>query len=340
MSRSIPTPAATSAPLSRRRFLHAAIDAAPLACAASLGATVGQVLLPGGAARAQSPDPAGSRTAGIAGGATITSRALGDLVLLQGAGSNVLALPGPDGALMIDGGLAANADALLAAVRRETGSERIDLLVNTHWHPEQTGANEAVGRAGGRIFAHEKTAMYLGSPVYSALFDGRLPPLAEAGRPTQTTRGDGTLEFAGRRIDFGYLPAAHTDGDLYLHFPDENLIAVGGVIAAASWPLLDHRNGAWYGGRVRAVQWLADLARPDTIIVPADGAVMSGRDLVRQRDIYLELFETLIGYMNRGFGPEDAAANNPLEAYEDEFGDARDFLYGAYRSMLIAYVPD
>jgi hypothetical protein len=68
--------------------------------------------------------------------------------------------------------------------------------------------------------------------------------------------------------------------------------------------------------------------------------VLTGAEIVRQRDIYLELFETLIAYMNRGFGPEDAARENPLSSYEVEFGDAREFLYGAYRSMLIAYVPD
>ena len=29
-----------------------------------------------------------------------------------------------------------------------------------------------------------------------------------------------------------------------------------------------------------------------------------------------------------------------LSKYQAEFGDASAFLYGAYRSMLIAYVPD
>jgi hypothetical protein len=148
------------------------------------------------------------------------------------------------------------------------------------------------------------------------------------------------LEFAGQSVDFGYLPAAHTDGDLYLHFREQNLVAAGGVVSAEQWPLLDHRNGAWYGGRVRAVQWLAELVEPDTRVVPADGRVLTGREIVRQRDIYLELFETLIGYLNRGFGPEDAAAANPLRQYEAEFGDGTEFLYGALRSMLIAYVPD
>ena len=48
----------------------------------------------------------------------------------------------------------------------------------------------------------------------------------------------------------------------------------------------------------------------------------------------------MIGYMNMGFGAEDAVARNPLEQYEAEFGDPSAFLYGAFRSMMIAYVPD
>ena len=48
----------------------------------------------------------------------------------------------------------------------------------------------------------------------------------------------------------------------------------------------------------------------------------------------------MIGYMNMGLGPEDAVARNPLKKYEAEFGDPSAFLDGAYRSMLIAYVPD
>jgi hypothetical protein len=48
--------------------------------------------------------------------ARITTTDLGGATLLEGAGGNVLALPGPDGALMIDGGSAANASALVDAV--------------------------------------------------------------------------------------------------------------------------------------------------------------------------------------------------------------------------------
>ncbi len=307
--------------LSRRSFLRAAVGAVPLAGAASL--------VPILSGRSQ-PASAGIAVAD-----------LGGLALLQGAGCNVIALAGEDGALIVDGGLAANAEALLRAVRRATGNDHVRMLVNTHWHPEQTGANVAVGRAGGAILAHEKTRMYLSNTVYSSVeLEGRLAPLPEAGRPSRVTRSEGSLEFAGRRVDYGYLPAAHTDGDLYVHFPALGVLAAGGVVSGQRWPRLDYLNGAWFGGRVRALERLAELVDSDTRVVPAHGLAMTGRDIVRHRDIYQELFETMIGYMNMGFGPEDVVARNPLERYTGEFGDPSTFLDDAYRSMLIAYVPD
>jgi cyclase len=271
----------------------------------------------------------------------ITTTDLGGATLFQGAGGNVIALPGPDGALMIDGGRRANADALLEAVKTATKSSRIHTLINTHWHPEQTGANEAVGKSGGVIFAHDKTKTMVSNTVYSAIgFTSRVPPLPKEGRPTKTVRSDGSMDFAGQQIEYGYIPAAHTDGDLFVHFPKLNLLAVGGVVSAEEWPLLDYKNGAWLGGRVRALERLATVVRPDTRVVPASGRVMTGKDIVRQRDIYQKLFTTMIGYLNMGLGPEDAVQRNPLKEYEKEFGDASDFEYAALRSMMIAYVPD
>jgi glyoxylase-like metal-dependent hydrolase (beta-lactamase superfamily II) len=297
---------------SRRRFLQVG--------AAALGST----LLP---------------TAGFA-QTKISTTDLGGATLLQGAGCNVIALPGLDGALMIDGGLAANAEALLTAVKSATHASRINTLINTHWHPEQTGANDAVGRAGGVIFAHEKTKTYLSNAVYSVTFKGRRAALPQAARPTKTTRGDGSMEFAGVTLDYGYMPAAHTDSDLFIHVPAMNLLVVGGVVSAEEWPLLDYRNGAWLGGRVRALEHLADLVKPATRVVPAHGRVMTGAEIVRHRDMYQKLFTTMIGYLNMGLGPEDAVTRNPLKEYTSEFGDPSAFTYGALKSMMIAYVPD
>jgi glyoxylase-like metal-dependent hydrolase (beta-lactamase superfamily II) len=287
------------------------------------------------------PGPAHAADAAQFASTRIAATDLGGATVIEGAGCNVTVLPGPDGALMIDGGLRANADALLAVVRQATRTERVHTLINTHWHPDATGANEAVGRSGGVIFAHEKTRTFVSSTVYSAVgFTDRVPPLPREGRPTRTTRADGSMEFAGQQVEYGYMPAAHTDGDLFVHFPELNLVAVGGVVSAEEWPLLDYKNGAWLGGRVRALERLARIVRPDTRVVPATGRRMTGSDIVRHRDIHQKLFTTMIGYLNMGLGPEDAVQRNPLEEYEKEFGDASDFEYAALRSMMIAYVPD
>jgi cyclase len=264
----------------------------------------------------------------------------GGLFLFQGAGCNVVAMRGDDGALMIDGGLAADADALLRAVKEKTGNNRIHTLINTHWHPEQTGCNEAVGRDGGVIIAHEKTRLYLSSSIMSTLFDGKLEPLPKVAQPTKTTQQGDSLKFAGKQVDYAYLPQAHTDGDLYVHFPELNILVAGGVASAEQWPLLDYRNGAWYGGRVRAFERLAKLVQPDTRVVPANGRLMTGHDIQRHNDIYQKLFTEMIAYMNMGFGADEVVATNPLKPYESELGSAAAFLNGAYRSMQIAYVPD
>ena len=299
--------------VSRRRFLHVGAVA------------LGGALVP----------------AGLQAQARITTTDLGGAMLLQGAGGNVITVSGPEGALMIDGGLAANAEALLAAVRKTTGAARIHTLINTHWHPEQTGANEAVGRAGGVIVAHEKTKTMVSNTVYAAIgFTDRVRPLPQAARPAKTVRADGSMDFAGQQIDYGYMPAAHTDGDLFVYFPKLNLLAAGGVVSAEEWPLLDYKNGAWLGGRVRALERLATIVKPDTRVVPSTGRMMTGKDIMRHRDMYQQLFTTMIGYLNMGFGPEDAVQRNPLKEYQPEFGDPSAFTYGALRSMLIAYVPD
>ena len=310
--------------LSRRSFLQ------------SSAAVLGSALLP-----AFAKATAGEPVLAFAQNARITTTDLGGAWLFQGAGGNVVALPGPEGALLVDGGRAANAEALLAAVRTATGASRIHTLINTHWHPDQTGANDAVGRAGGVIVAHEKTKLLLSNTVYNAIgIKERVAALPAAARPAKTVRLNGSIEFPGQQIDYGYMPAAHTDGDVYVHIPKLNLLVVGGVLSAEEWPLLDYKNGAWFGGRVRAAEALADLVRPDTRVVPAVGRMMTGKEVVRQRDIYQKLFTTMIGYLNKGFGPEDAARENPLKEYEKEFGDATQFEYDALRSMMIAYVPD
>jgi cyclase len=316
--------------LSRRRLLNGGLQVLGAASTAAALGPLG-VLAPWGTALASGADITTT---------PLTPKEMGGLTLLQGAGCNVVAMPGPDGALLIDGGLAPSSKALLKAVEKATGSTRVSTLINTHWHPEQTGSNLSIGSKGGVIIAHEVTRLYEGRKATSVCYEGTYGPLPEKARATKTTRTSGSLEFAGQHIDYDYLPAAHTDGDLYIHFPEANLLVAGGPVSGSRWPVLDIHNGGWLGGLVRAYEKLATVVKSDTRIVPADGKLLTGADIVRYRDIYSKLFTQMFVYFNKGYGPSDAAAARPLKDYEDELGDASVFLAGAYRSLLQAYVPD
>jgi len=270
----------------------------------------------------------------------LTSKERGGLTLFQGAGCNVVAMPGPEGALLIDGGLAAHSKLLLKAVLETTGARRVNTLINTHWHPEQTGSNETVGKDGGLIISHEVSRLYEGRKAVSACYDGSYGPLPEKARATKTTRDSGSLDFAGHHVDYGYLPASHTDGDLYVHFPELNVLVTGGPVAGNRWPVLDIHNGGWLGGLVRAYEKLATLVKDDTRVVTTDGKMWAGADVIRYRDIYQKLFKDNFVFFNKGYGPSDAVAARPLKDHESELGDPAVFLAGAYRSVLQAYVPD
>ena len=58
------------------------------------------------------------------------------------------------------------------------------------------------------------------------------------------------VEIGGRPIEFGYLIEAHTDGDIYVAFPDLDVIAVGDVASPGRDPVFDWFGGGWLGGRL------------------------------------------------------------------------------------------
>jgi cyclase len=272
----------------------------------------------------------------------ITRIDLGHAWVLQGAGGNVFTFPGinENGALMADGGLAMHSQALLEAVFAVTGQERVHTLFNTHFHPEQTGSNERLGATGTTIIAHENTQRCLKNALLSALYEGRHGPLADTGIPSVALRGDGTMKFAGQEIIYGYLPAAHTNGDLFLYFPMLDTLIAGGPVTAREWPLLDIRQGAWMGGLLRAYEKLSAVVSADTIVVPAHGPLLSGTDILRMRAMFTMIHLKLAEELNKGMGPDDIVDMALFKEYTAEFGDNSRFMDLAHRSLQIAYVPD
>jgi hypothetical protein len=76
---------------------------------------------------------------------------------------------------------------------------------------------------------------------------------------------------------------------------------------------------------VRADEILGEVAKASTLIVPADGLVLTGADIVRHKEMYRELIWKFIVWFNKGYGPQDVITARPLKDHEAQFGDPAQF---------------
>ena len=240
--------------------------------------------------------------------------------------------------LLVDGGSAAASDALMKAVTALPGGGPVHTIFNTHWHPEQTGSNEVLGKAGTTIIAQENTKLWLTTDVtwsWNGKLFKRLPKIAQPNKTFYTT---GTLESG---IQYGHIPdAAHTDGDLYVYFPQQNVLAVGDVVSGQGWPVVDWQTGGWIGGIVGGLQRLQTIANADTRIVPGRGPVLSLADIKKQTEMYGEIYNRLSQMLNKGRGPSEAVEARPTKEFDAQMGNGDEFVRRSFESLWAYLSPD
>ena len=261
------------------------------------------------------------------------------IVRAPGEAAAVVAHTGSDGVLLVDGGSAAGSDAVLKAVAAlPNGGGRIHTLFNTHWHPEQTGSNEKLGMAGATIIAQENTRLWLQQNVTWPWNGQKFKKLPRIAQPNKTFYDKGALDSG---IRYGYISdAAHTDGDLYVYFPQQNVLAVGDAACGQGWPVVDWWTGGWIGGIVGGLQRIQSLANRDTKIVPARGPVLSYADIAAQTDMYGTIYDRLNQMLNKGHSPSEGVAAKPAKEYEAKMGNADEFIRRSFESLWAYLSPD
>jgi glyoxylase-like metal-dependent hydrolase (beta-lactamase superfamily II) len=299
-------------------------------------------ILLGGAAglSLSSPSSAQQRSSTVSTGsgsrAPITAVPLSDnLVEFTGAGGNVVVVTGPDGLVMIDGGLRERSADLLKAIAGHTGGKRVQALFNTDWRPEYTGSNETIGKTGAKIIAHENTKQYLGAELFVDWQDRTYKPLPSQALPNQTFYTSGTMTVGGERIDYGHLGQAQTDGAIYVFFPGSNVLMTGDALSVGKYPIPDYTTGGWLGGLIAADTTLLGIANPETRLVPGTGPLQTRADLQAQHDMLNTMMDRFKKMMKQGLGPEDIIAAAPTKEFDVKWGDPDRFVYTAYRSMWL-----
>ena len=249
----------------------------------------------------------------------------GNVYMVQrpGGGGNIGVQVGPDGVLLVDSLFAPLTERLVAAVR-QVNDEEIRFLVNTHIHRDHTGGNENLAEMGVVIFAHDNTRSHFfkerfRGPRAGGVF-GPQPPAAA--RPLITFNDTMSFHLNGEEVQAFLAPPAHTDGDVFVYFPESDVLHLGDVYRTTSYPIIDVYNGGTLRGTIAAMDKAIDIAGPNTKVIPGHGLEVVGRDeLVEFRDMILDIQGQVLSMIREGKKLDEVMAARPTAAYDAEWTD-------------------
>jgi cyclase len=264
----------------------------------------------------------------------------GNVYMLVGAGGNIAVQVGDDGVLLVDTGLAANADKVVAAIKT-LSNKPIRYIINTHVHPDHVGGNDAIGKlgstiAGGNvgagagvgagIIAHENVLNRMSAPT------GQQAPFPTTAWPTDTyISKQKELFFNGESLQIIHQPAAHTDGDSIVYFRKSDVIAAGDLFVTTTYPFIDQARGGNITGIVAALNNMLDIAIPKamqeggTYIIPGHGRLTDEADLLEYRDMITIIRDRIQDGVKRGLTLEQVKAAKPTLDYDARWGATTGF---------------
>lgn len=259
----------------------------------------------------------------------------GSVYMLVGAGGNITVQAGDEGVLIVDTGVAARADAVLAAIGR-ISDKPIRIIINTHAHADHTGGNDALAKAGralganapgnfglpldtARVLAHET--------VLRRMSDATAGPARPfAALPTETFFGaDKEIFFNGEAVQIMHHPG-HTDGDVIVFFRRSDVVSSGDTFLTTTYPVIDEASGGGIQGVIDALNRLLDITIPrdkaeaGTYVIPGHGRLADEADVVEYRDMLTIVRDRISDLVAQGMTLEQAKAARPTRDYDGRYG--------------------
>jgi cyclase len=200
--------------------------------------------------------------------------------------SNSTFLVGRHGILVVDTGLnGAEGQKLLAAIRRASRLP-VQFIITTHYHPDHQGGNAVVGPEAVVVsspFTREQTQQMIRQVAQRE--QGKVSETSAAFRlATVTVARKLTIYLDDDPVEIFSPGPAHTEGDLYVYFPNQKTVSTGDVYMTNSCPAMDQGSADNWVHALDAI-----LALPAEHFVPGHFEVGTRSTVQRFRDYLRDL---------------------------------------------------
>ncbi|KPM31856.1 Secreted hydrolase [Croceitalea dokdonensis DOKDO 023] len=209
----------------------------------------------------------------------ITSEQLSEhIYVLFGSGGNIGLAIGEETAYVIDDQFGPLTDKILAHITSLT-DKPVKWVLNTHWHGDHTGGNANMANQGATIIAHENVRKRMAAEQDRG--GGRIvEPSPKEALPVITFNDKLTLHLDnGNDMHAMHVNDAHTDGDAYYYFPEDNVIHMGDNFFVGRYPYIDLNSGGDIDGLISNISMTLGIIDDKTKIIPGHGPVASKKEL-------------------------------------------------------------
>jgi len=243
----------------------------------------------------------------------------GGVSMLDGSGGNIGVLVAPGEKFMVDAGIAISKDKLAKALA-SLSPDRVTNVVNTHWHWDHTDGNAWLHDAGAEIVAHPRTAQYVAQIERVDDWSYTFQPLTPSGQPRVLVKDRKQYAVGGEQVDVVAIPPAHTDGDLYVHFKNADVLFVGDTYWNGIYPFIDNEHGGSIDGMIRAADLSLKMAGPRTIVIPGHGPPATRADLEEYRTMLQTIRDNVAKLKKQGKDRDTVIAAKPSSQFDAKWG--------------------
>jgi glyoxylase-like metal-dependent hydrolase (beta-lactamase superfamily II) len=243
----------------------------------------------------------------------------GGLAMLRGAGGNLLLSTGEDGSFLVDDQYAYQAEGILEEIGKRT-EKPLRFVVNTHWHGDHSGGNQAMAEHGAVVVAHENVRRRMATEQFIAAFQRKVPASPEEALPVVTFTDRVTFHWNGHTVRVQHLGPAHTDGDSLVHFEEADVIHTGDTFFHGFYPFMDASSGGRLDGMIAAAEQVLTRTDEDTRIVPGHGPLATPSDLRAYRDMLAGVRDALAPMIEAGRTDDEIVAAKPTAPWDARWG--------------------